>query len=115
MSRLIGSFALSGSLTSSTCTGRMPPCWYRTFRSPDWAVLGSFGRVRLYKGIEDLLEAFRKCTDPDAVLVIAGEPLNTAYGESLVDLANQDSRVKLLLGFIEEQELAKLFALCDLV
>ena len=42
--------------------------------SPDLRVYVFFGKIRAYKGIEELLDAFGKLADPNVRLIVAGEP-----------------------------------------
>lgn len=67
----------------------------------DARVLGCFGQIRPYKGIEELLRAFASLPDPDARLVVAGEPVGGA--EALVH-GVCDPRVRLFLGRIPDDE-----------
>ena len=73
----------------------------------------SLGRVRPYKGLEDLVAAFEKLKDPDAMLLIAGEPQEAAFGEILRAKAQRDPRVRLYLGFVAEEDLQRYFRACD--
>lgn len=82
--------------------------WYRDYQVPA-AVPGrllSFGFLRPYKGIEDLLGALRQIEDPDVTCVIQGQPISAGYGQELARLAAADPRVDLRLGFAPEAELA---------
>ncbi|MBN1401423.1 MAG: glycosyltransferase, partial [Anaerolineae bacterium] len=72
------------------------------------------GRVRPYKGIEDLIAAFRTLEDPDAILLIAGEAQEPEYAEAIRALASEDSRVRLQLDFVAEDELQFFFKASDI-
>ena len=73
----------------------------------------SLGRVRPYKGLEDLVSAFGRLDDAEAVLVIAGEPQEPHFGETLRAAADCDPRIRLHLGFVAEDDLQRYFRACD--
>jgi glycosyltransferase involved in cell wall biosynthesis len=72
------------------------------------------GRVRPYKGIEELLAAFRALPDGDAVLCVAGEVQDPGYEQSLQELAGGDGRIRLHLEFVADEELQVFFNACDI-
>lgn len=59
-----------------------------------------FGRVRPYKGIENLLEKFKKIASKNARLIIAGPAADVEIRESVEKAAEGDERIKLILRFI---------------
>ncbi len=63
------------------------------------------GRVSEYKGIEDLINAFRNLSSQNARLVIAGGPTSDAYRERIIELSEIDDRIQLHLRFIEDEEM----------
>jgi beta-1,4-mannosyltransferase len=63
------------------------------------------GRVSEYKGIEDLINAFRKLSSQNVRLVIAGGPTSDAYRERIIELSETDDRIQLHLRFIEDDEM----------
>jgi glycosyltransferase involved in cell wall biosynthesis len=67
----------------------------------DARVVVCFGQIRPYKGIAELLRAFRSLPDRDARLVIAGQPVDGA--EALVADVG-DARVRLFLGHVADDE-----------
>jgi glycosyltransferase involved in cell wall biosynthesis len=73
------------------------------------------GNLRPYKGVEDLLHEYQKIKDENSLLIIAGNPWNKAYAESLEFLAKKISNVKLILKSIPDEELQVFFASADLV
>ena len=78
-------------------------------------VLVFFGAVRLYKGLEELIAAFKKISDPNFRLVIAGrvgkEKLRPILGREAV----QDPRIILDLRWLSEEDLAELVLAADVV
>jgi len=71
------------------------------------------GRVRPYKGIEELLEAFRSLDDGDTVLLIAGEVHEPEYEQRVRELAAGDGRIRLSLRFVADEELQLFLNACD--
>lgn len=81
---------------------------------PDDAhVLITFGMLRAYKGVEELLDAFAAVEDPRARLVIAGRVADERLGRRLE--ATADSRVLVLPRFLEDAELAGAIRAADRV
>lgn len=81
--------------------------WYARFDQADTIPgrLATFGLIRPYKGVEDLLAAFRGWSEPAVSLVIGGKPADPDTGERVSALAAGDPRVSLVLRFLSEQEL----------
>lgn len=73
------------------------------------------GRIRPYKGVEELIAAFRAVPDPDAVLLIAGELHEPEYDQQIRELAGNDDRIRLHLRFVAEDALQVYFNSCDVV
>ena len=69
------------------------------------AVLLFLGTVRGYKGIDDLVAAFRTIPDTDARLLIAGRPRGSGLAERLGAAAGADPRLRLHLGYVPDAEL----------
>lgn len=63
------------------------------------------GRVAEYKGIEDLIKAFRHLPAKGARLIIAGGPGSDAYRSRITELAQSDDRIQLHLRFIQDDEM----------
>jgi beta-1,4-mannosyltransferase len=73
----------------------------------------SLGRVRPYKGLEALIQAFRAMEDPDAILLIAGEAQEPDYRQELLALAQSDPRIRPHLAFVPDDDLQRYFGACD--
>ena len=73
----------------------------------------SLGRVRPYKGVEELISAFRALPDKDIALLIAGEPHEPGYVHVLRQAAGADPRVRLDLQFVDEDALQVYLNACD--
>ena len=76
-----------------------------------------FGKVRRYKGVEDLLEAFAGLpADLDARLIVAGDCGEPSLAAAVAELARQcANRVETRLEHIPEGELSRVFAEADVV
>lgn len=73
----------------------------------------AFGLVRRYKRLDDLMEAFYRVESPDVRLRIVGEPLDAAYADELRELARRDDRVSVVLGRVDQDNVARVFADAD--
>ena len=67
----------------------------------------TFGLLRPYKGVEQLLEAFRGLDDPDVTLRVVGQPLDDALAARLRALAERDARTSLVLAHVPDAMLAE--------
>lgn len=63
------------------------------------------GRVRPYKGIEELLSAYREAQLSGSVLLVAGEVQEPGYERQVQALAGDDPSVQLRLQFVADDEL----------
>lgn len=73
-----------------------------------------FGYIKPYKGVEELLSAFQSVTDENAVLIIAGKPLDGAIQSAIEAQASGDRRVRLDLGYIPDERIQVLFRAADI-
>ena len=72
---------------------------------PDPGRLAFVGRIRRYKGVEALLEAFRGLPDPDASLTVAGLPSSDELVATLTELTGGDPRVELRFEYVDDAAL----------
>jgi beta-1,4-mannosyltransferase len=74
------------------------------------------GALRPYKGVERLIRAVR-AAPPHRRLkcIIAGKPMAAEYARTLQALAEGSDRVRLALGFVDENDVAALHELADAV
>ncbi|WP_454041077.1 glycosyltransferase [Cellulosimicrobium sp. Marseille-Q8652] len=82
--------------------------------APDDTVLAFVGKVRAYKGVPALLEAFRATTEPSLRLLVAGAVEDTASSDALA-AAPEDGRLLTTSRRLTEEELATHLGACDLV
>jgi glycosyltransferase involved in cell wall biosynthesis len=74
-----------------------------------------FGRVRRYKNIEALIQAFKRIKQRDIGLVIAGEPADEHYAKELVELISGDDRIICHFRNIDGREVQFFFNSADCV
>lgn len=73
-----------------------------------------FGLVRPYKGVLVLIEQFRRL-EGAATLIIAGDPQGAEMRQQVEEAARPDQRIRLQLGYLPDDELARLISACDVV
>jgi len=71
----------------------------------DLFVYLALGQIRPYKGIEELLAAFRQLPETDSRLIIAGHVPEPAYGAQVCALAAADARVTLHDRYVPDEEI----------
>lgn len=82
--------------------------------APDTRVFLFFGRVRPYKGLDNLVQCF-KSLPGNVRLICRGSPMGGVDLEELESLVGEDSRISLKLDFISDDELARCLELADVV
>ncbi len=70
----------------------------------DDIVFLALGQIRPYKGLDDLIAAFRALPSERARLVIAGHPHDPAYRAVLERLAEGDARIRLDFRFVPDDD-----------
>jgi beta-1,4-mannosyltransferase len=74
-----------------------------------------FGLVRPYKGVVELVEAFRSWAAPDATLHVLGRPQPPPYGSRVEAAAEGDGRIRLELAHVDDATLAREIGQAELV
>ncbi|AWI79765.1 hypothetical protein CEW87_10515 [Parazoarcus communis] len=74
-----------------------------------------FGAIRPYKGVPQLIKAFRQISTRNLRLIVAGRPNSKQFGDEITSLAQDDQRISLLLDFVASEDVAALFSLADVV
>lgn len=74
-----------------------------------------FGLLRPFKQVEALIETARQLDDPELTVIIAGKADDPAYVARLRAAAGDDSRIRLIPGFVPDSRVSLLFAAADLV
>ena len=78
-------------------------------------VIVFFGRISTYKNTPSLIRSFSQLRNEDLVLLIAGKPDHESIAEEISRLAKNDPRIRLHLGFIQEDEIQLHLKSADLV
>ncbi len=73
------------------------------------------GQVRLYKGVSELIDAFKRLDCPRAKLFIAGEPLTPEIANGILRKCNGDGLIRTALGFISYDEIQIYMNAADVV
>ena len=74
-----------------------------------------FGYIKPYKGVEDLIRAFGHISVDDAILLIAGKPLNDPTKQEVESMAAANSRVRTFLVYIADDDIQDFFRAADVV
>lgn len=64
-----------------------------------------FGQIRPYKGVFELIEAFKKLDHPPARLLIVGQPATASIRERLEACRDEDERLYTCLEFITDDQI----------
>jgi len=78
-------------------------------------VILAFGRIRPYKGIDLLIEEFRRLGSDDTHLVVAGRVPNAELEQRIQELSESAPNIHCILRRTEDDELVKLLDLSDIV
>jgi beta-1,4-mannosyltransferase len=83
--------------------------WFEGHHRPD-PVPGRvlyFGLIRAYKGVEDLVDAFRETAQPGMSLRIVGRPQSAALADDIAVRASGDSRISHAFDYVDDAALAR--------
>lgn len=83
--------------------------------NPENLVLLFFGHLRPYKGIPEMVAAFKKIDASNARLVIAGLPITKAMEDEIARAVAGDARIKFLPGRVHEDKVQLYMNACDVV
>ncbi|HEY0945548.1 MAG TPA: glycosyltransferase family 4 protein [Opitutaceae bacterium] len=72
---------------------------------PHTTVLLFLGYLRPYKGLNELIRAFRQVDEPDYALVIAGSPFDDRAVDQLRAESEGDARIHLRPGFVPDDDI----------
>jgi beta-1,4-mannosyltransferase len=90
-------------------------CRARLGIAPDSRVVGFLGHIRAYKGVGQLVAAFRQLANPDFRLLIAGRPVNPAAETDIREASRGDRRVLFLPGFVADDAIQLYMEASDVV
>lgn len=77
--------------------------------------VGNFGLIRPYKGVPELVTAFRGLADAHAQLVVMGQPNSAELTAEIERCADHDPRITLQLNHVDDPYLAEQVRSCSLV
>lgn len=83
--------------------------------SPQARVLLSFGAIRSYKNLPELIQAFRNLQQPDVVLLVAGGCRDARLETSIRHEAKDVPNIHLAIRHIPRESVYRYFHACDLV
>lgn len=78
-------------------------------------VLAYAGRIRPYKNVPALIDAFRGWDAPEARLLVTGNPSSDALRQTVAAAASGDARVRLDLRFVPDDAMPLVLGAADLV
>ena len=81
--------------------------------SPDAYVYLFLGRIEKYKRVTDLIEAFKKVSNPRSTLVIAGRCSSAGLRREIEILSSDEPRIRLFLDRVENESLQVFFNAAD--
>ena len=83
--------------------------WYARYAKPNPVAgrLAYFGLIRAYKGVEDLITAFRELPGEGLSLTVSGRPRTPELAAELRHLAEGDERIILELDYVSDEHLVK--------
>ncbi len=73
----------------------------------------ALGYMRSYKGLEELVRAFRTAAAPSDILLLAGTCVSESYLTEIKQLADADPRIRFYAHFIPEEEIQYFMAAAD--
>lgn len=73
------------------------------------------GKIRPYKGVVGMVNAFRLHTEPNARLIIAGMPMNQEICSEVAHSIEGDSRIRFLPGHVADDDIQLYMNACDVV
>lgn len=74
-----------------------------------------FGRIRRYKGIQRLVEAFHGVTTPEARLMLVGKTFSPETRNWLAEIQQDDPRIEAELSFVEDDLLVRYICASDVI
>ncbi len=83
--------------------------------SSDAVVFLAFGSIKTYKGIPELVSAFKHVKLKDALLLLVGRCNDKALDEEITDLIDGDTKVRYLNNFIDDADVQLYMNAADVV
>ena len=73
------------------------------------------GQIRPYKGVVELVNAFRRRTEQDARLIVAGRPMNQEIRNEVARSTEGDSRIRFFPDHVADDDIQLYLNACDVV
>ena len=74
-----------------------------------------FGVIRMYKGVPELIEAYKRLNVPQAKLLIVGKPNNNEIADKIREKCDMDKNIRLFFEFIPDDEVQVYMNASDVV
>lgn len=81
----------------------------------DARVIGALGRIGRYKGLPELIEAFRAIEDDRLCLIACGKPKNSSARAEVEAAAANEPRIRLCFDLLTDEDFALTTAACDAI
>lgn len=72
-----------------------------------------FGQIKAYKGLERLINSFKKVSNDNIELFLIGKPESDQYKDEIIKLICSDERIKYEFRFIDDKEIPEMFSNID--
>jgi beta-1,4-mannosyltransferase len=82
---------------------------------PQDTVFLHFGLIRPYKGVTELISAFKKLNHPQAKLLIAGKPHDDKIAAQIIDSCKNDENIINILEFIPDENIQLYMNAADVI
>jgi beta-1,4-mannosyltransferase len=82
---------------------------------PSHLVFLFMGLIRPYKGVVEMVKAFKACAESGARLVIAGRPVCEAIRNEVEISIQGDSRIRFIPGHVDDDDIQIYLNACDVV
>jgi beta-1,4-mannosyltransferase len=73
------------------------------------------GQIRPYKGVVELVNAFRRRTEQEVRLIIAGKPIDQEIYQEVAHSIDGDDRIRFLPGHVPDDDIQLYMNACDVV
>lgn len=75
----------------------------------------NFGFIRPYKGVPELISAFKNLNNPQVKLLIAGKPYNDEIASHILDSCKDNENIKNILEFIPDEDIQLYMNAADVI
>lgn len=75
-------------------------------------ILLSFGYIRPYKGLEQLIDSVIQLDRDDVTLVVCGQAIDHEYTQQLTEVSEKSDKIRFDIGFVSDENLQHYFRHC---